>query len=92
MRIRLQPRSGAAYYNRGNAYVRLKQYRQAVSDYDQTIRLNPQNANARFNRGLIYQHVYKDRSGAVADYRAAYKLQPGNSKYEAQLRSLGLKP
>ena len=90
--IRLNPRYANAYVNRGQAYSRLKQYRRAIQDYDQAIRLNPRGVEAYNNRGLIYQYVLKNRGQAIADYRAAHKLQPWNSRIAAKLRSLGVEP
>ena len=88
--IRINPRHANAYNNRGNAYHGLKQYHRAIRDYDQAIRLNPRHAKAYYNRGLTYQHHLKSRRKAIADFRAAHKLQPWNSKYAAKVRSLGV--
>lgn len=90
--IRLNPRDAKAYYNRGNSHRRLKQYRRGIQDYDQAIRINPRYAAAYFNRGLLYQYILKNRRQAIADYRAAHKLLPGNRQIAAKLRSLGVEP
>ena len=39
------PNDAEAYYNRGNAYSDLKNYSQAISDYNQAIKLNPNHHN-----------------------------------------------
>ncbi len=90
--IRLNPRYANAYFNRGYAYTDLKQYRRGIQDFDQAIRLNPRHADAYYNRGLTYLYFLKNRRQAIADIRAAHKLQPSNSRFAAQLRSLGVEP
>ena len=39
------------FVNLGNAYFYLKEYDDAIKNYDQSIRLNPQNADYYVNRG-----------------------------------------
>ncbi len=43
------------YYNRGNAYRKLKDYKLAIADYNQAIQLSPQNTFAYLYRGMSYQ-------------------------------------
>lgn len=90
--LRLNPRLSHAYHGRGLCFDRLKQHDRALRDYDQAIRLNPRFAKAYFDRGQLYQYVLRNRRQAIADYRAAYKLQPSNSTYAARLRELGVEP
>ena len=90
--VRLDPKIALTYLNRANAYVGLNKYRKAIDDYDQAIRLNPRYAKAYYYRGLIYQDFYNNRRQAIADYRAAYKLEPWRSKYAAKLRGMGVEP
>ncbi|NJR56597.1 MAG: tetratricopeptide repeat protein, partial [Acaryochloris sp. CRU_2_0] len=47
------------YYNRGLTYNALKQYPQALADYNKAIALNPKDAEAYFNRGLTYFYDLK---------------------------------
>ena len=54
--------------------------------------MDPQHANAYWNRGLVYQNGLRNRAQAIADYRAAYRLEPKNSTFAAKLRSLGVEP
>ena len=38
------------YYSRGNAYYQLKQYKEAIQDYEKAIELNPQYSDAHVHR------------------------------------------
>ena len=44
--LELNPNSELAYYNRGKAYYGLKNYQQAITEYNQCIAINPQNGIA----------------------------------------------
>lgn len=45
------------YINRGVAYANLKNYEQAISDYNEAILLNPSLATAYKNRGFVYEEM-----------------------------------
>ena len=49
--------------NRGVAYAKLGNHRQAIQDYDRAIEINPKYADAYNNRGVAY--------GKLGDYRQA---------------------
>ena len=97
---------GDAYYNLGFWQIsRIKPnkqqcgsrrnlgvYRQAIADYSQVIRLDPKHAAAYFSRGLIYRDKINDRPRAIADLRAAHRLEPWRSKYAMELREMGVEP
>jgi tetratricopeptide (TPR) repeat protein len=59
--------------NRGNAYITLGRYQQAINDYDAAIRIDPRFAKAYVNRGvaLTYIHEYKK---ALHDFNTALDL------------------
>jgi tetratricopeptide (TPR) repeat protein len=62
-----------AYYNRGNAYRKLKDYKNAIADFSKAIELNPQNTFAYLYRGMAFQA--NDRTDkAIADYTALIKI------------------
>ena len=71
--IRLAPDFVYAYYNRGNVYSLLKDYRSALADYDKAIELNPNFAEAYFNRGLTRIFLGENRQG-IADLSKAGEL------------------
>jgi tetratricopeptide (TPR) repeat protein len=52
--ITLKPDYADAYYNRGNAYVKLGQYQPAIEDYNKAISLKEDFTNAYANRAAIY--------------------------------------
>jgi tetratricopeptide (TPR) repeat protein len=64
------------YYNRGNAYKNLRNYKQAIEDFGKVIDINPGDANAYYNRG----HAYADLGNhgqAIEDYSRAIEIKPG---------------
>jgi len=73
--ISLDPNLSAAYYDRGIAYSRLKQFDQAIADYDLVIRLVPSFVQAYNNRGLAY-YDHKQFDRAIADQDQAIRLDP----------------
>ena len=71
-----------AYNNRGNAKFHLKQYNEAIKDYNQAIELNPQDAKAYNNRGNAKARL-KQYTEAIKDYKKAKKLFEQQSDLEA---------
>ena len=68
-----------AYYNRGNAYVKLKESERAMEDYSKAIELNPNLAEAYNNRGNGYYEL-KESERAIEDYSRAIELNPNLAK------------
>lgn len=62
--IRLNPRHGRAFHNRGNAEEYLHDYKSALRDFARAIELNYQ--NAYYNRAALRSKL-GDKRGAVAD-------------------------
>ena len=71
--IRTKPNFAEVYYYRGIVKGELKQYKEAIADFDTTIRLKPDSAQAYYNRGLT-----KSRLGQISkgkqDILTALKL------------------
>jgi tetratricopeptide (TPR) repeat protein len=64
-----------AYYNRGNAYRKLKDHKNAIADFTKAIELNPQNTFSYLYRGMALQ-ANNQVDLAIADYTALIKIDP----------------
>ena len=53
----------------------LKQYKEAIGDFDKAIELNPKDAYAYYNRGNA-KHDLKQYKEAIADFDKAIELNP----------------
>jgi tetratricopeptide (TPR) repeat protein len=71
--IELLPEFAQAYYNRGNVYVKLSEFKSAVVDYTKAIELDDNLAAAYFNRGLARIYL-GDKDEGVADLSKAGEL------------------
>ena len=75
----LQPSVDAhTYYNSGIAKLELKQYNDAIADFDEAIQLKPDYAIAYVARGLVKYKVGQYES-AIADYDTAIQLKLGDA-------------
>src|SRR5208283_4575898 len=74
--LKVTDNNDVAYYNRGDAYHSLGNYKQAIADYDRAIEINPKSTEAYYNRGNVYYSLgnYKQ---AIADYDRAIEINPG---------------
>ena len=63
------------YSDRGWAYLHLKEYGQAMSDFNSALALKPDYAWVYGSRGLAY-HLLKDYQRAIADFDRAIELNP----------------
>lgn len=72
------PQDAEAYYQRGESYLKLEKYEEAIQDYTKVIELAPQDARGYRARGLAYaEFAYADK--AIADYQHALELDPNNA-------------
>ncbi len=64
-----------AYYNRGVAHGKVRNYMQAISDFDRAIEIDPEYSAAYYNRSLAYGKLgnYKQ---AIADCDRAIGINP----------------
>lgn len=62
-----------SWYNRGNLYAKMKQWKEAVREYTEAIRLNGTYAEAYYNRGIAYL-MSGDHEKGVADLSKAGEL------------------
>jgi len=63
------------YIIKGNAKLKLKDYKGAMQDYNKAIDLDPEYKIAYFGRGTAKVKL-KDYSGAIKDYNKAIDLDP----------------
>ncbi len=71
--ISLAPDFVYAYYNRGNIYAVMKDYRAALVDYNKAIELDPRFSDAYYNRGLTNVFLGNNAEG-VQDLSKAGEL------------------
>jgi tetratricopeptide (TPR) repeat protein len=62
------------YYVRGEAYLELKKYPEAVADFTKAIELDPKNVIAYDNRGKAYKALGKTKE-AEEDFAKAKALE-----------------
>ena len=73
--IKLNAKDAEAYNNRGNVYVLLGKYEQALKDYDEAVKLDPKNARIYANRGVAKLRQGKNEE-AQQDFKKAIELEP----------------
>jgi tetratricopeptide (TPR) repeat protein len=74
--ISTDPTNAGAFYNRGTAYMILKQYDKARDDFSEAIRLDPTMARAFARRCLARFNRKSDYVVAVPDCNEAIRLAP----------------
>jgi PQQ-dependent catabolism-associated CXXCW motif protein len=73
--IQSNPDDGAAYVNRGKAYLGKADYTSAIADFTEAIAIDPTDAKAYCGRGKVYLQT-GDKEKAVADLKQALALDP----------------
>lgn len=61
------------YFNRGNSWLKLRDYQKAKQDYDQALTLQPYHQASYANRAMAHYNL-KSRNAACADWQKAYEL------------------
>jgi len=77
--IELDPKYALAYFSRGYAYDKLKQYIKAIQSYDKAIELNPKDAWAYAHRGNAHYNL-EQYVKAIQSFDKAIELNPKNAK------------
>lgn len=72
---------------RGNAYMQLGMYPQAIAAYDSTIAAGHQVAGALYNRGVCKLSL-QDTLGAMADFRENLQLDPTNTLATQRMQAI----
>jgi len=65
------------FNNRGHSYMLLKEYEEALKDYNKAIELEPHYASYRFDRAYLYQDNGKNKE-AIGDYNVVIELESDN--------------
>jgi tetratricopeptide (TPR) repeat protein len=71
--IKIDKDNAYLYYNLANAFSDLKDYKNAIANYDIAIDHNPRMAEAYYNRGLAKIFIY-DKQGGLKDLGKAGEL------------------
>ena len=86
--IRLAPHNAYLYYNRGNVYVKRKDYTRAIEDYSKAVSIDARLAEAYYNRGMARIDSGQQAEG-VSDLSKAGEL--GLYKAYSLMKSTSLK-
>ena len=74
VKVRFDMESAAAYNNLGNAYMKDKQYDQAVNAYQRALEIDPKFAEAHYNLGSAYA-LRKEYDLAAENYKKAIEYR-----------------
>lgn len=88
--VKKSPAKARGYANRGVAYLNLKRYDEAISDFNKTLTLSKDFKNAYFNRGSAY--YYKGNyQNALADFGKTIRLDSSFVKAYNNMGAIYLK-
>ncbi len=76
--IRLNPTKVETYIDRGSAYMRKRDWKEAIKDFSEAVRLSPNNALPCEWRGGAY-FMNDDLDKAINDFSQAIRLNPTNA-------------
>lgn len=68
------------YINRANAFIGMRDYKNALRDLDTAISLRPDSPKAYLNRGTLYKQT-GDYTSALSDLTESIKLKPSAGAY-----------
>jgi tetratricopeptide (TPR) repeat protein len=78
--IAVFPNYSPAYFNRALALAAKQENAAALNDYTRAIELNPNFESAYQSRGVLLLDVFRDYPKAMADFKKALLLKPGNAQ------------
>lgn len=76
--IKVNPESYIAYNNRGEVYMEMKQWKEAINDFDQSLAIGD-NAKAYYNRGTSYANLMM-WSNAEPDLKKSIQMDSLNGE------------
>ncbi len=87
MAISLDSTISISYSNRGNAYIRLGKFKEALKDFDKGVDLDPKNPKAYYDRAVAYDRL-KNYQQSIDNLKTAAKL--GHKGAQNILKSKGI--
>jgi len=69
------------YYMRGVAFSNLKQYENALADFNTCLSINPDDNEALYGRGTLLVNHYQKYAEALADFDRAIQINPQGRYY-----------
>ena len=76
--IKIPPDHWASYYNEGNYYLNVGNYRQAITGYETSLRIEPRGVMSRVNMSIAYARLGENKK-AETSLREALKVSPDNA-------------
>jgi serine/threonine protein kinase len=74
------PKSHKDWLEEGNAFFKLKQYKEAIKAYEEAVQLDPNNAVAYRNKGVALNDLGRYEE-AIKAYEEAIQLDPNNAVF-----------
>ena len=81
------------HYNLGTIFLKNKQYKEAIQEYERVLELRPADSDTHYNLGVLYDDYLKDREKALYHYQkylAVNPKSPDAKKIETYILSLEL--
>jgi len=76
--IKIPPDHWSSYYNEGNYYLNIGNYRQAIAGYETSLRLEPRGVMSRVNMSIAYARLGENKK-AETSLREALKVSADNA-------------
>jgi len=76
--IKIPPDHWASYYNEGNYYLNIGNYRQAIDGYETSLRLEPQGVMSHVNMSIAYARLGESKK-AETSLRETLKVSPDSA-------------
>ena len=73
---KLIEQSADRHYNLGVFYVKNKEYKQAIEEFNKVLEIKPQHAYAHYNLGYIYAEYLVDRKKAIEYFKSYLTYAP----------------
>lgn len=81
------------HYNLGTIFLKNKQYKEAIKEYQRVLELRPNDSETHYNLGVLYDDYLRDREKALYHYQKYLAINPKSAdakKVETYILSLEL--